>query len=201
MAFVSRPVPALFCALVLSGCVSVSSNYKGAITKPRISKIYVCSGFDCNYKTAYPVSEDDRAQFASIMEAGAGSAQAERQAIREAVSFYENRAATFIGVRDKAKSDFTQSRQKGQMDCIDESTNTHSLLLFLEQNGMLKYHEVEPNVSRGIFLDGRYPHSTAVLRDPSGRKWAVDSWYEPTGGLPDVMALDEWMTHGVMGQR
>ena len=132
---------------------------------------------------------------------GSASPAAEREAVRRADSYYENRAATYIGVRDKAKSDFTQSREKGQMDCIDESTNTHSLLLFLEENGLLKFHKVEHNVSRGIFVDGRYPHSTAVLRDPSGRKWAVDSWYEPTGGLPDVMPLSDWMKRGVMGQR
>ncbi len=192
---------ALLSALLLAGCLSESSNYRGEITKPRTSKIYVCSGFDCTYKTAYPISEEDRQKFAEIMEEGSQSPEAEREAIRRADSFYENRAATYIGSRDKAKSDFTQSRVKGQMDCIDESTNTHSLLLFLEENGMLKYHKVESNVSRGIFVDGRYPHSTAVLRDPSGRKWAVDSWYEPTGGLPDVIPLSDWMKRGVMGER
>jgi hypothetical protein len=169
--------------------------------KPRLSQIYVCSGFDCTYKTAYPVSAEDHARFVSIMEAGHASPAAEREAIRQADSFYENRAASFIGARDKAKSDISQTAQKGQMDCIDESTNTHSLLLFLEENGLLKYHKVEHNVSRGFFVDGRYPHSTAVLRDNTGRKWAVDSWYEPTGGLPDVMPLSKWMTRGVMGQR
>jgi hypothetical protein len=188
-------------ALFLAGCLSESSNFQGEITKPRISKIYVCSGFDCAYKTAYPISEEDREKFVEIMEAGSQSPAAEREAVRRADSFYENRASTYIGARDKAKSDFTQSREKGQMDCIDESTNTRSLLLFLEENGLLKYHRVERNVSRGIFLDGRYPHSTAVLTDPSGKKWAVDSWYEPTGGLPDVMPLSDWMKRGVMGER
>lgn len=196
-----RTVLALFSALAMAGCISESGDYKAETIKPRISRVYVCSGFDCNYTTAYPVSEEDREQFEAIMNAGADSPDAEREAIRKADSFYEERAATYIGVRDKAKSDITQSRQKGQMDCIDESTNTHTLLTYLEESGFLKYHKVEPNVSRGIFLDGRYPHSTAVLSDPSGTKWAVDSWYEATGGLPDVMLLAEWMTHGVMGQR
>ena len=49
---------------------------------------------------------------------------------------------------------------------------------------------------RGFFLDGRYPHATAVIGDASGVKWAVDSWYEPAGGAPDIMPLREWRSRG-----
>ena len=34
-----------------------------------------------------------------------------------------------------------------------------------------------------------------------GTRWAVDSWYEPMGGKPDVMPLDQWKSRGVMGER
>lgn len=185
----------------LAGCTSISSNYEGEITKPRTTKIYVCHGFDCSYKTGYRVTDEDRTRFGEILAAGAEAASAERAAVREAVAYFENRYSQTIGVRDEAKSDISQSREKGQMDCIDESTNTRSLLLFLEENRLLNHHKVEWNVSRGFFVDGRYPHSTAVLRDPSGKKWAIDSWYEAAGGLPDVMPLSEWMTRGVLGER
>ena len=50
-------------------------------------------------------------------------------------------------------------------------------------------------------VDGRYPHSTAVLSEKGGTRWAVDSWYEPMGGKPDVMPLDQWKSRGVMGER
>lgn len=187
---------------VAAGCTSVSSNYSGEITRKRTDRIYVCHGFDCYYKTRYDVSGADHARYKTIMEQGRGSPAAERQAISQAIMFFEDRASDAIGIRDKAKSDFGKSGEKGQMDCIDESTNSRSLLLFLQENGWLTHHRVLMNVSRGLFLDGRYPHSTAVIQEKeTGQRWAVDSWYEDAGGSPDIMKLEEWLKRGVMGER
>ncbi|WP_353641268.1 hypothetical protein [Mesorhizobium sp. WSM2239] len=136
-----------------------------------------------------------------IMAAGASSPKAERAAVSKAVQYYERRAAGVIGIRDQPKSDASQYAKRGQMDCIDESTNTRSLLLYLERRRLLRHHTVQRNVTRGFLLDGRYPHSTAVLREKSGKEWTVDSWYEPAGGPPDVLPLSEWMKRGVMGAR
>ena len=68
-------------------------------------------------------------------------------------------------MRDKPKADFGASHIKGQMDCVDESTNTHGFLLYLANRGLLKFHKVGRKVSRGFFLDGRYPHWTAIVID------------------------------------
>ena len=83
-----------------------------------------------------------------------------------------------IGVRDRAEGgDFGASHIKGQMDCIDESTNTRGFLLYLAERGLLKFHKVGRNVSRGFFVDGRYPHLTAIIIDPGrhemGRRFLV----------------------------
>lgn len=68
-----------------------------------------------------------------------------------------------------------KARIKGQMDCIDESTNTDNFLRYLQSRGWLKHHTVARRTSRGAFFDGRYPHWTAVVEDKQGQKWAVDS--------------------------
>jgi hypothetical protein len=79
------------------------------------------------------------------------------------------------------------------MDCIDEATNTTSVLLVAERRGLLRHHEVTSPVARGFFLDGRYPHATAVLRETGGGSaWAVDSWPEANGKPPLVQPLDAW---------
>ena len=85
------------------------------------------------------------------------------------------------------------------MDCIDESTNTRALLLYLENRKLLQHHTVARNASRGLLVDGRYFHNTAVIRDAGGVKWAVDSWYAPMGGAPDVLPLSDWMPRGFLG--
>lgn len=192
---------ALLAAAVSAGCTSVSSNYTGAITRADAGRIYACSGFNCTYKTRIAVGPQAAERFAAIMAPGRAGPQAERRAIAAAVRHFEEMTVATVGVRDAPKSVLGQSGQKGQMDCIDESTNTRSLLRYLAARGLLRHHEVEANVSRGFFVDGRYPHATAVIRDPSGRRWAVDSWYEPAGGSPDIMPLDEWQARGVMGAR
>ncbi|PSH68729.1 hypothetical protein CU102_13015 [Phyllobacterium brassicacearum] len=161
----------------------------------------VCHGYSCTFQTKVFLTGADRARIASIMAGGRGSAEAERSAVRRAVQVFERRSTQVIGVTDRPKMDFGKGRQRGQMDCVDESTNTDHFLRYLQSAGLLRFHSVGRRDARGSFLDGRYPHFTAVLRDRSGTLWAVDSWYEPGGGLPDVMRLAEWKGRGYGGVR
>ncbi len=197
-----RTIAALsFAAIGLSGCLSESSNYAASMTAPPSETVVACHGFNCRMRTNVAFSVEDAARIASIMEPGKASPEAERAAVSKVVQFYENKAADAIGVRDKGKSDITESGHRGQMDCIDESTNTRSMLVYLASHHLLHHHKVLRNVTRGLMVDGRYPHSTAILLDPAGIRWAVDSWYEPAGGAPDIMPLTAWLKRGVMGAR
>ena len=194
-------VAVLAVVTLVSACQSVSSNYTGAITQPSTARVIVCHGFDCRNKTVLAFTSEDEQRFDAIMEAGGASAAMERAAVSNAIQYFETRAGTVIGALDAPKSNIAQTGNVGQMDCIDESTNSRSLLLHLEKRGLLRHHKVEWNVSRGVLFDGRYFHSTAVISDRQGKEWAVDSWYEPTGGAPDIMALSEWNRRGVLGAR
>lgn len=189
----------LFSTGLVQACTSASPNYVGEAAVVRTERIYVCSGYNCHYKTRLDLGATDARRFAEIMAAGYASPEAERDAVSKAVQYYEKRAGQAIGVIDEAKSVFGDSGRLGQMDCIDESTNTRALLLYLERRGLLKHHTVRANVSRGLFIDGRYPHSTAVLMDKGGNEWAIDSWYAPMGGAPDILPMSQWLKRGVMG--
>lgn len=198
----NSPTAATVVLLVLAGavggCTSVSSRYDAQIKKVDAARIYVCHGFDCYRKTRLDITEADAHRFSQIMASGAASPQAERAAISKAVQYFETRAGEAIGARDEPKSSFGKSGEHGQMDCIDESTNTRSLLRYLAKRDLLKHHTVGDNVSRGFFIDGRYPHSTAVIEEKGGIKWAVDSWYAPMGGAPDIIPLSDWLPRGVL---
>lgn len=184
---------------VASGCTSISSNYTGAMTVPQKSRIVVCHGHNCTFKTNVELDAAARKRFADIMAGGVKSAEAERAAISTADQYYEDLAFAVIGIRDEPQSGFSTSGLRGQMDCIDESTNTRSLLRHLEAQGLLKYHSVQGNVSRGVLFDGRYPHSTAVIREKAtGIDWVVDSWYAKMGGAPDIFHLKDWLPRGFM---
>jgi hypothetical protein len=160
------------------------------------AQIEVCHGYGCKYRSRVALGASDAGRFASILAAGRKSPQAERAAMRRAVADFEQRSFAAIGIRDQPKSRFGASGIRGQMDCIDESTNTRAFLRYLAERNLLRYHTVARNASRGLLIDGRYFHSTAVITDQSGVKWAVDSWYAPMGGAPDILPLDEWSTQG-----
>ena len=183
--------------VVLAFGVALSASQASAavaVTAPKL--ITICHGYGCAFRSKLTLGSADGARFRSIMGAGASSPKAERAAISRAVQYFEQRSLQVIGARDKPRADFGASHIKGQMDCVDESTNTRALLLYLAERGLLKFHKVGRNVSRGFFVDGRYPHFTAIVIDPGGTKWVVDSWYKPTGGAPDIFPYEQWKVRG-----
>lgn len=187
--------------LGLGGCAALQDSTPVPIAHVSTKVVQICHGYNCRRKARYDIGAD-RARFAAIMAAGKSSPAAERAAIGRAEMFYEDQVSKVIGVRDKAGAAQGDSGKVGQMDCIDELTNTHTLLVYLAENEWLKYHRVLPNVSRGFFFDGRYPHATAVVSEIStGKDWAVDSWFGPAGAPPDILPLNKWMSYGVFGER
>jgi hypothetical protein len=193
-------LPAVAAALALAVLFGGNALAQGSAGKA--AAFFVCHGYGCEYRTKVLIGPTDAERLAAIFAGSASSAQAERDSLRKAVSLFEERSTSAIGIRDDARSQFGEGRIKGQMDCIDESTNTHGFLLYLQKAGVLHHHAVLANSSRGLFVDGRYPHATAVIKDKeTGEIFAVDSWFEPGGGPPDIMLLSEWKKRGVMGER
>ena len=191
------PFASLLICFVVAGCNSVTADRQVELgyTMPKL--INLCHGYGCKYRAKLQLDANDGAKFGSILAAGAASPEAERRAISQAVRYFDERAYQTTGVRDNPRADFSGAA-KGQMDCIDESTNTRALLLYLSERGLLRHHKVERNASRGFFIDGRYPHATAVISDPAGVKWVVDSWYAPMGGAPDIIPISEWTPRGFL---
>ena len=186
---------ALFAGLV--AIMTGSPVTDRAVAAPATS-IDICHGYGCAFRSRLALGAGDDRKFASILSAGRASPEAERKAIARAVSYFEKRAQQVTGVRDQPQSEFGASKIRGQMDCVDESTNTDALLRYLARRGLLKHHKVEARDSRGFLLDGRYPHWTAVIRAPDGVRWVVDSWYAPMGGAPDIIRLADWKQRGVL---
>ena len=161
---------------------------------PRSDRIYVCHSFGCARKTAVDFSAADLKKLRQILGKGSKSSASERTAIASAVAWNERRVAPIVGSGgDEGGFDLQNSGIPGQMDCIDEASNTTSLLLVAERHGMLSHHRVLSPVARGFFLDGRYPHATAVIAENGGgREFAVDSWPMANGETPLVQDLNAW---------
>jgi hypothetical protein len=160
---------------------------------PTAAALVACHGYGCVHRAAIPVGGPWLARAGAVLLAGRGSAAAERQALREVVRVYFGQlAAGFGGRRDEPRSPPALSGIPGQMDCLDTTANVTSLLLVLEARGLLAHHQVEAPQSRGFFLDGRWPHYTAVI-SAGGQLFAVDPWTRRPGEPPDVLPLAAWL--------
>jgi hypothetical protein len=167
-----------------------------SVSPPTTSQIVVCHDFGCQGRTVLAVTAGDRQQLAGIMAAGRASAQAERAAIAQAGAWFDRRIARAAGtVNHVARANAAYVfRSEGQLDCIDTSRNTTTLLLLLDMLHLLHHHSVEAPRARGFLFDGKAPHATAVLLErATGKRWSVDAWTRAYGQKPEIMALDRWL--------
>ncbi len=152
-----------------------------------------CHGFGCEFKTAIRMGEAEYGALAAIFARHRGGPDDERRAVDLADQWWENIAAPQLGgPPDKRGSELGDAHKPGQTDCLDEATNTTTLLVYLERKGLLRHHHVKRPESRGAFL---YAHATAVMTDKTtGIDWVADSWMRDSGDPIDVMTLEEWFS-------
>lgn len=194
--FIFKALPLLFTiSSAAAGPLPAQSwfNQQGYVG-PSGSRIIACHGYGCVRRMAISVDGAWITRARAALRSGQTSPDAERRALGEVIRSYTAYLATSLGGKPDAPGSPPQmSGVYGQMDCLDETTNTTSLLLILQEQGLLTHHVVEYPESRGFFLDGRYPHFTAVIAEKrTGTAWAVDPWEKAPGQRPDILPLTQW---------
>ena len=149
-----------------------------------------CYDFGC--KTIRELRFDER-QWAEIKELfahGIVDSATEKQAIRRAVATMERMSGEQTDTHLDKGGNYPGSDIPGQMDCIDESTNTFQYLSALEELELLKWHRVGEKQRRIVWFA---THWTASIREIGNNQlFAVDSWYRDNGELPYIQPLDDW---------
>lgn len=166
-----------------------------SIYPPSAKSMTVCYGFVCRRREILDFTAADRAALTQILNVGRASAAAERAAVQKAVVWFDRRMGPILGTDKRvAKADFRYFDAAHNYDCWDTTRNTTSLLLVLQEWGLLKHHAVGDPRYRGNTLVLQTPHNTAVLVDRLTKlEWVVDLW--PRGYLqpPDVMTVQQWI--------
>ena len=161
-----------------------------SLASPDPSRVVICHGFGCAFRTEIALTDADHAQMAAIMALGAASAEAERAALGRTEAWFERRIGPITGTAQRvarAGPLTTGAFNRGQFDCIDTTQNTNSLLLVLDQLKLLQHHTIAAPVARFP------PHNTAVIRDrKSNGLWTVDPWTHKSGEVPDIFPLAKW---------
>ncbi len=164
----------------------------GFVTRPEYSNFSICYGHTCQYFAVLALTDNDWHKIRPIFSPPAVSAGQEREQIREAIALLEIMAGEMTGTSNDKAGSFAGMGEEGQMDCVDEATNTSSYLTMLQTDNLLKWYTVDHRVSRGIG-SFQVPHFTAVIREKgSGKYFAVDSWFLDNGEPPFIVPLPVW---------
>jgi len=162
------------------------------VGSPKYDNFTVCHGNTCKYIVPLTLSEKEWNEIKDIFTIPAATAAEERETIRMAIARFESIIGNKTGTsRDKGEN-FPGMGIEGQMDCVDEATNTSVYLTMLQDRQLLQWHHVQHRTNRGIETL-QVPHFTAVIRDnETGSEYAVDSWFLDNGQLPYIVPLSEW---------
>lgn len=149
-----------------------------------------CYDFGCKSSVELRYTEDQWQTIRSIMQRGNHDAGTEKQAIRMAVATMERFSGEIAGTHFDRAGNYPGYDLPGQMDCIDESTNTFQYLAALEELDLLKWHRVDLKQRRMVWF---ITHWTATISElDGGRRFAVDSWYRDNGEPPYIQPIEDW---------
>jgi len=166
-----------------------------SINPPSATEMTVCYGFVCRRRATLDFTPADRKTLTQILAAGKASAVGERAAVQKAVVWFDRRVGPMIGTTTRiARADIRNRADATNFDCWDTTRNTSSLLLVLQDWGLLKHHTVGNPRFRGNVLALQLPHNTAVLVETASRmEWAIDMWTTRYAQPPDVMLVEKWL--------
>jgi hypothetical protein len=178
------------------GVISMFREWQVSLPNP--GRVIICHGFSCVFRTEIGLGRADHARMAEIMAPGKASGEAERRALAKVVVWFEKRIAPETGTgnaKARAGGIFGYTRDRGQFDCIDSTLYTSSLLMVLEQLGLLRHHTIAKPISR--LIAGGGPHFTAVIKDrKTGQGWTVDPWTHDHAEPPDIWPVEKWLDGG-----
>ena len=162
------------------------------IDTPSLAAFSVCFNHTCHSIETLSISAQEWSRVTSPLEIPGETAEEERAAIAQAIAIMEEIVGQQTGTYRDLGKNLRGFGKTGQMDCIDESTNTTTYLYMLEKAGYLKRHKLLDRSTRfGIFAG--MPHTTAVIEDINTHtRYAVDSWFLDNGMPPAVVKLSSW---------
>jgi len=177
-----------YCLLVLLP-LTVPLQVRADTALPTIT---ICFNYNCNRTALVRPAAGEWQTVINLFQPTAHSAAAEREMIRQAIATLESIAGkqtpTF---RDRGRNPIVDD-WPGQMDCIDESTNTRRYLDLLQERGLLRWHRVAERAYRAPYiLDQHWAGQITELATLDN--YVVDSWYLDNGHPPYVQALQDWL--------
>jgi len=159
---------------------------------PALSGIAICHGGGCARVTTTDIASEEWQQLQHVCQPMPAHSEAERTCIAEMLAGFERVIGAKTGTNGDRGGTFGNSAHAGQMDCNDEAINTTNYLKLMQQQGLLRFHEIMDVARRGFFFNG-WPHTTAVIREiGSSQRYAVDAWFYDNGQPAVIIPFETW---------
>lgn len=159
---------------------------------PTPAKFSVCYGNSCRLQSEVSLSVAEWDQVRALFEPAPGDALTERRSVARATGLLE----TFTGQRTDTLGDApgmgVHWNPDGQLDCIDEATNSTAYLRMMAADGLIRFHDVGLPANRFV-VTAWGPSNTATIRErATGKVYAVESYFRSNGEPAYVLPLDLW---------
>ncbi len=162
-----------------------------ALSQPIYEQISVCHGFGCKFSSTISLSDKEWKSVIGWLKTVAPDAETERSNIRQAIGWMEVIVGRHGPGRQDKGLDLQYSNTKiGQMDCIDESTNTTTYLKLFEKEALLHWHRVIDTIQRRGIIDAHW--ASQIEEIYTGERYVIDSWFHDNGMLPNIQKTEDW---------
>lgn len=178
----------------VTGCATGinPAKYNDAPASPQ--SFVQCHGYSCTTKTQTGFTPQEWKKVSDIFKPAPQNNADERLKIGRALALMERQIGAKTGTSVDLPMAGTIKENINQLDCIDETVNTTHYIRFLQDAGLLKFHEITEPTHRGYIIDGRWPHNTAVIREvATGNLYVVDTFYRGNGEEPYILPRDQWL--------
>jgi len=190
----------ILAALMLSACAPTLypslPDYMASkkLMPPTPSLFPHCQDYGCAVVKNVELSKADWKRIEKTFGKKAKAAEEERRKVAKTIGTFEQILGPITGTQNDKAGTFGETGH-GQLDCVDESTNTTVDLMLLKQKGLIVFHTVEQPQVRYPIVSGRgWMHQTAVLKEiKTGKEYAIDSWFDDNGADARVVPIPDWL--------
>ncbi len=153
--------------------------------------IPICYNYGCNTQHNIIVDKESIQSIKAIFNPAPLTAQNERVAISKAIAMLESISARQTPTYNDKAGNANDNGLSGRMDCIDATVNTTHYLQFINNLGLINYHQLQKPAYRSPFVFGQ--HWAAKIRDrTSTQSYVVDSWQTDNGQPPVIQKIAPW---------
>ena len=156
-----------------------------------ITRFAICKDFGCKNTHEVEFSPAHWQKIEILFSTSMDSPVQERLVIARAIAETERLVGSMTDTSQDKGGNIDGIGFPGQMDCIDESTNTSAYLHAFAERGLLRWHSVGERAYRRPHVFDQ--HWSATIKTLGGaRAWTVDSWFLDNGKQPFIQPLEDW---------